>query len=144
MSSHSPPPAPNEDDFSRRPPRLHQDAKSDRTDDVDIEQGLREAERSLLLLKARYAQIQIDQQQQQELQQRQNQLEQQLKRTRSPVGRRELQRDLKQVTQQLEELEVALESQLFSWSGLKEVFWQAIRFGGLGVVLGWVLKSLAG
>jgi hypothetical protein len=37
---------------------------------------------------------------------------------------------------------VALESQLFSWNGIKEVFWQAIRFGGLGMVAGWVLRSM--
>ena len=31
-----------------------------------------------------------------------------------------------------------------SYSGLKDVFWQVIRFGGLGVIIGWLLKSFAG
>jgi predicted RNase H-like nuclease (RuvC/YqgF family) len=110
------------------------------SDEVDFEQSLREAEQSLLLLKARYAQIQSDQQQQQVLRQRLSETQRQMRRDRSQT----LKTELKQIQQQLEGLEVALESQLFSWSGLKEVFWQAVRFGGLGVLLGWLLKSLVG
>jgi predicted RNase H-like nuclease (RuvC/YqgF family) len=109
-------------------------------DEIDFEQTLRNVEQALLLLKARYGQVQADQHRQQELQQRLSQAERQQQRDRSQA----LKTELKQVQQQIEELEVALESKLFSWSGLKEVFWQAVRFGGLGVVLGWTLKSLAG
>lgn len=118
----------------------HSPPKPDSDDEIDFEQGLREVEQSLLLLKARYAQVQSDQQRQQELQQRLNELEHKAKRDRSKL----LQVQLKQVRQQIEDLEVALESKLFSWSGLKEVFWQAVRFGGIGTIVGWVLKSLAG
>ncbi|GAC1482640.1 MAG: hypothetical protein NVS2B14_21410 [Chamaesiphon sp.] len=50
---------------------------------------------------------------------------------------------MKQIQDQIETLEVNLESQLFSWGSLKEPFWQAVRFGGLGVVVGWILKSCA-
>jgi DNA repair exonuclease SbcCD ATPase subunit len=99
-------------------------------DEIAFEQMLQDVEQALLLLKARYGQVQADQHRRRELQQR--------------LGEAELKTELKQIQQQIEELEVALESKLFSWSGLKEVFWQAVRFGGLGVVLGWVLKSLAG
>lgn len=99
-----------------------------------------EVERSLQALKARHAQVKADQQRQQQLQQRLSQTQRELRQTRS----RELQAELQQIKQQLEELEVALESQLFSWSGLKEAFWQAVRFGGLGIVVGWLLKSCAG
>jgi len=98
---------------------------------------LDEVERSLQALKARHAQVKADQQRQQQLQQRLSQTQRELRQTRS----RELQAELQQIKQQLEELEVALESQLFSWSGLKETFWQAVRFGGLGIVVGWLLKS---
>ncbi|MGL4619237.1 MAG: DUF2203 domain-containing protein, partial [Chroococcidiopsis sp.] len=45
---------------------------------------------------------------------------------------------------QLETIEVNLESQLFSWGSLKAPFWQAVRFGGLGVIVGWILKSFTG
>ncbi len=110
------------------------------SDDTDFEQSFQEVEQSLLLLKERYIQIQADQQQQQVLQQRLGDTQRQMRRDRS----QSLKAELKQIQQQLEGLEVALESQLFSWSGLKEVFWQAVRFGGLGVILGWLLKSLAG
>ncbi|HEY9889376.1 MAG TPA: hypothetical protein V6D02_13310 [Candidatus Obscuribacterales bacterium] len=47
--------------------------------------------------------------------------------------------DLKQ---QLDELELQLESSLFDWRSLREPFWQAVRFGGLGLVLGWLLHSV--
>jgi hypothetical protein len=59
-------------------------------------------------------------------------------------NRQALQTELKQIKEQLETIELNLESQLFSWGSLKEPFWQAVRFGGLGVVIGWILKSCAG
>jgi len=111
---------------------------------IDFEQTLKEVEQSLLLLKARYAQIQLDRQHQQDLQQRKEQIEKQLQHSPSSGSQLELKRELRRIRQQLEELEVALESQLFSWSGLKEIFWQAVRFGGVGIVIGWILKSLVG
>ncbi|MBI4783187.1 MAG: DUF2203 domain-containing protein [Oscillatoriophycideae cyanobacterium NC_groundwater_1537_Pr4_S-0.65um_50_18] len=110
------------------------------SDEIDFEQSLLEVEQSLQLLKVRYAQIQADRQQQQALQQRRDEIQRQMRQDRS----QSLKAELKQIQQRLEGLEVALESQLFSWSGLKEVFWQAVRFGGLGVLLGWLLKSLVG
>ncbi|HEY9660941.1 MAG TPA: DUF2203 domain-containing protein [Allocoleopsis sp.] len=111
---------------------------------LDVEQTLREIEQSLLLLKARYAQVQADQQRQQELLQQKDEVERQLQYNRSPAAQADLKNQLKHIRKQLEEVEVALESQLFSWSGMKEVFWLAVRFGGLGVVIGWFLRSLAG
>lgn len=136
-------PSPPEDDSNRRSsssPSLLDDAE----DAIDFDQTLKEVEQSLLLLKARYAQIQLDRQHQHDLQQRKEQIEKQLQHPPSQVNPLELKRELKHIRQQLEALEVALESQLFSWSGLKEIFWQAVRFGGLGIVIGWILKSLVG
>lgn len=118
------------------------DAASD--SEQQFEQKLLEVEQSLLQLKARYAQVQLDQQRQQELQHRREDVYDRLKKTRSQSIRQDLKAELKQINEQLEALELALESQLFSWSGVKEVFWQALRFGGLGVVLGWILRSLHG
>lgn len=48
---------------------------------------------------------------------------------------------LKQLQQRLDELELELESTLFSWRSLLEPFWQAVRFGGLGILLGWLLRG---
>ncbi|MBD2260379.1 hypothetical protein [Pseudanabaena sp. FACHB-2040] len=52
--------------------------------------------------------------------------------------------EIKALQQQAEDLEMALTSQVFSWQQLKEPFWQAIRFGGLGLVVGWLLRGCAG
>ena len=111
------------------------------TFEAEFEQTLQELERSLQSLKERYTQIQDDQSRQNDLQQRLDQVQRDLRRTRSQEVRQELQAELKQIRQQLDALEVALESRLLSWNSLKDVFWQAVRFGGLGVVVGWILKS---
>lgn len=98
------------------------------TRDPQWEQTLEEVERSLGELKARYAQVQRDRQKQTQLKQRQQQLA----------------AELKHLQTQLEALEIELESRLFSWKTLKEPFWQAVRFAGIGVLIGWLLKSCAG
>ncbi|MBF2075894.1 MAG: DUF2203 domain-containing protein [Synechococcales cyanobacterium C42_A2020_086] len=122
------------------PPRSAAPTPPDPSDDTNIEQSLQKLEQSLLRLKARYAQVQLDRQRQAELQQRLSQAQRDAKRRRS----QELQSELKALQQQLDEVELALESQLFSWRGLQDVFWQAVRFGGLGVIVGWMLKTWAG
>ena len=128
---------------SQRPdsgPSSSDPRSSDPETDLDFEQSLQTAEQSLYLLKARYSQVQLDQQRQQALQQRLSEAERDYRRRSSSA----LQQELKQIRQQLDDLELALESRLFSWNGLREVFWQAVRFCGLGVVIGWLLKSLVG
>ncbi|MBW4642427.1 MAG: hypothetical protein KME23_05350 [Goleter apudmare HA4340-LM2] len=101
-------------------------------------QEIEEVERSLLDLKERYKQVQSDRQQQAQWQQRRHELNQ--NKYHTP----EIKAELRQIKQQLEVLEINLESQLFSWGSLKKPFWQAVRFGGLGVIIGWILKSCAG
>jgi CRISPR/Cas system CMR subunit Cmr6 (Cas7 group RAMP superfamily) len=113
-------------------------------DDIDFDQTLREVEQALLVLKARYAQVQSDQQLQQNLKQDLTQAQRQVLQSRSKKRKAELRQEIKQLKERLEATELALESQLFSWSGLKEVFWQAVRFGGLGIVIGWLLRGSAG
>ncbi|WP_245940044.1 hypothetical protein [Stenomitos frigidus] len=98
-----------------------------------FEQELATVERSLHDLKERYTQIQQDQQIQAQFQERQEQLKRQLQR--SPTA--ELKAELSRLQTQLDELEVNLESKLFTWGSLREPFWQIIRFGGLGLVIGW-------
>ncbi|MBD2120074.1 TRAFs-binding domain-containing protein [Trichocoleus sp. FACHB-262] len=117
--------------------------ESSGTFDQEFAEAVQELERSLQSLKERYTQIQDDQSRQNNLQQRLDQVQRDLRQTRSQEVRQELQAELKQIRQQLDALEVALESQLLSWNSLKDVFWQAVRFGGLGVVVGWILKSCA-
>lgn len=104
----------------------------------EFERSLADVERSLFALKERYAQVRLDQQQQAELQQRLKQVKRELPRNKSP----QLKAELKKIQEQLEAVELNLESQLFSWGSLKEPFWQAVRFGGLGIVVGWMLRWL--
>ena len=101
---------------------------------------LADVERSLVALKQRYTQVQQDLKRQAELQQRLKQVNPELRRNHIT----ELKVELQQIKEQLETIEINLESQMFSWGSLREPFWQAIRFGGLGVVVGWILKSYAG
>lgn len=69
----------------------------------------------------------------------------------------ELEQELARIRSELEALSLELESELLTdrqlqkmfWDGLRrglmgDVFWQIIRFGGLGLVLGWALKSWVG
>jgi anion-transporting ArsA/GET3 family ATPase len=103
----------------------------------EFERALEEVERSLMLLKQRYIEVQNDRQRQAQLEERLREVKQELSETQLP----QLRVELKQIEAQLAALEINLESQLFSWSSLREPFWQAVRFGGLGVVVGWILKS---
>lgn len=98
-----------------------------------FEQELVAVERSLHDLKERYKQVQQDEQTQATLRERKEQIKPQMARS-STV---ELQAELTRLQTQLDELEVNLESKLFSWGSLREPFWQIIRFGGLGFVFGW-------
>lgn len=119
----------------------------------EFEQAVSDVERSLLALKERYTQVQQEQQRQAELQQRLKQVRQEWLRTHLP----QMQGELRQIKEQLKELEIALESRLLTDSNLRtlfwqelrygllgEVFWQAVRFAGLGIVVGWILKSCTG
>lgn len=117
------------------------DPNQQNPDADEFEQELSEVERSLLALKERYEQVQRDQQRQAQLQHRREQIRRSGRQTRNQPA---LKAELRQIQEQLETIELNLESQLFSWSAFKEPFWQAVRFGGLGIVIGWLLKSCAG
>ncbi|MEA5616322.1 hypothetical protein VB711_00495 [Cronbergia sp. UHCC 0137] len=121
-----------------KPPKKLTQPSAAESQEPDFEQELEEVERSLLLLKERYAQVQQDQQQQAQWQQELKHLKQNQHQTP------ELKAELKRLEKQLEILEINLESQLFSWNTIKRPFWQAVRFGGLGIIIGWILKSCEG
>ncbi|WP_009630359.1 hypothetical protein [Synechocystis sp. PCC 7509] len=104
---------------------------------ADIEGNIAEVEQALVALKQRYAQIESDRQRKVELKNRIEEIRPQLANNKLPA----LSAELKEIKTQLETIEVNLESQLFSVDVFKEPFWQAVRFGGLGIVVGWILKS---
>lgn len=121
-----------------KPPRQSHNPSPEENLELDFEQELDEVERSLCFIKERYTQIKRDQQQKAEWQQRQKELKENKHQTP------EIKAELRQIQKQLELLDTNLESQLFSWRSLKKPFWQAVRFGGMGVIIGWILKSCAG
>ncbi|MDJ0532976.1 MAG: hypothetical protein QNJ70_10860 [Xenococcaceae cyanobacterium MO_207.B15] len=103
--------------------------------DSNVEKILAEVGNSLTELGSRYEQVKQDWHRYTELQQHQEELE--AKKTHNPE-KDPIKTELKHLLQELEELEINLESVL-----LPDLFWQAVRFGGLGIVIGWLLKSLA-
>ena len=137
----------------------------DRPSEVSEEENLQqvfealilEAEETLKALKERYNQIVFDKQRQLELSDRLEELKKQTKKqTRKTDSKQELKASLEQIKAELEALEnnLGLFSRSYlalfggivicSKSGLRDAFWQVIRFGGLGVIIGWLLKSFAG
>jgi predicted RNase H-like nuclease (RuvC/YqgF family) len=52
--------------------------------------------------------------------------------------------EIEELQRRADELEAELFSQVATWHQVKETFWQAVRFGGLGLVVGWLLKSWIG
>ena len=108
---------------------------------------------SLQALQTRYDEVQSHRAKQQQLDEHRADLEARWQTEQRP----ELEQELQQVKAQLEELSLQLESELLTdkqlqtvfWDGLRQglmgdVFWQIVRFGGLGIVVGWLLKGWQG
>ncbi|MGF1512568.1 MAG: hypothetical protein ACFB5Z_02565 [Elainellaceae cyanobacterium] len=106
----------------------------------DFDADLRQVEQSVQALRDRYSQVTAAQQAQKALRAQQARLQHELKQHRTAA----LKQELKQVKTRIDELELTLESQLFSWGSLSEPFWQAVRFGGLGLIVGWFLRAVVG
>lgn len=118
-----------------------------------FEQALYLLEQSLLTLKARYAKVRAGQQAACELEQHRHDLEVKWQMEQLP----DLEKELHSLQEQQQALALDLESELLTntqlqtlfWQGLRqgilgEAFWQILRFGGLGLLLGWTLKAWAG
>ena len=104
---------------------------------------------SLQALQTRYDEIQSHRARQLQLEEHRSDLEARWQAEQHP----ELEQELHKLNLKLEELQLELESELLSneqlqhifWDGLRQgllgdVFWQIIRFGGLGLILGWALS----
>ena len=103
---------------------------------LEIEKSLTEVRQSLNELETRYQQIKEDWHRKTELIAEKKVLEQQ-KANNSP--KEPIKTQLNHLQQELETLELNLESIL-----LPDLFWQVVRFVGIGIVLGWGLKAIAG
>ena len=103
----------------------------------EIEAALAKAKQRLSEVQDRYQQVRRDLRMQRELEAERAQLQ------RQPDSAA-LRAELEDIEQQLSQIEVAIESQLFSWDSFREIFWQIVRFVGLGIVVGWFLRGLVG
>lgn len=104
----------------------------------EIAEALDTTERSLIDLKYRYGQILLLQQKQAVLKHRIEEIN--IAQRQQKI--KQLNTELKDLQAELETIEINLESYLFTWGSLREPFWQAVRFGGLGLMIGWILKSM--
>ena len=109
--------------------------KSGDTQENELEQISIEVERSLTQLQQRHAQVKEDLQKRSQLQQRQQELKQQ---QQDPSLPKPLKTELRSIQQELDSLELNLESVL-----LPDIFWQVVRFVFLGIVIGWFLHIWA-
>ncbi len=102
---------------------------------LEVDQALNEVEQSLRELENRYQQIKQDWQKKSDLLAEKQSLEQVKSNNwqKDPVKTQ-----IRQVQKELDRLELNLESVL-----LPDLFWQVIRFVGIGVLVGWGLKELA-
>jgi chromosome segregation ATPase len=104
---------------------------SPQLDETEFERAIADVEAALATLKARYTQVKQDQRQR-------SQLIQQARHT-APALKTELAR----LQQEIDTIDLNLESRLFRWRSLLHPFWMAVRFGGLGILIGWLLHTLA-
>ncbi|MEE3719789.1 hypothetical protein V2H45_23890 [Tumidithrix elongata RA019] len=110
----------------------------------ELEAQLQQAEQLLQEVKQRLSQVKTGQRDRQALQQQQADLQAEIKQDLPSEQKAQLKQELDKITEQLELVEVDLESRLLSWNSFREPFWQIVRFGGVGVLLGVLLKSCAG
>ncbi len=111
------------------------------TTEINIEEQIINLEASLGKVKERYQQIKVDSVKKEELTKRKVEINEQLKNNNLPDS---LKSELNYIEKELTEIEMRLESELFNWTSLLEPFWQAVRFGGIGIVIGWFLKHYSG
>jgi hypothetical protein len=108
--------------------------QGDYVDEFDRE--IAELEAAIFALKHRQADTQIAAQEQVVLTRQRNELKQ--KGSNHPDVKQELQL----IRSRLAELDLTLESRLLNeWKLMWEPFWQAVRFGGLGIMIGWFIAN---
>lgn len=147
------------------------DVVTEISDWSDLEIKLQETRESLEEIEQRLRQVRRDLGEKQELQAQQEQLKAQIqeissdrlhkknnsrnskirRKPNSSNGRSpsnplqdSLHKQLQEISDRLEQIEVELESRLISWSSFRETFWQIVRFVGIGIIIGVILRSCAG
>ena len=99
---------------------------------LEFDREIAELEAAISALKQRQAEIELAEREQVVLERQRNELKH--KGSKSP----EVKQELAQIRSRLEELDLILESRLLN---MWEPFWQAVRFGGLGIAIGWFIST---
>ena len=104
---------------------------NDDSQNNESNQILDEVERSLQKLQVRYNQVKQDYLTRSQLKERQREL-------KAKSDSKPLKTELRAIQQELDDLELSLESVL-----LPDIFWQVVRFVFLGIAIGWFLRLWA-
>jgi chorismate mutase len=99
---------------------------------MDFDREIAELEQAISALKQRQVDIELAERERVVLDRQRNELKH--KGSKHP----EVKQELAQIRSRLEELNFRLESQLLN---MWEPFWQAVRFGGLGIAIGWFVST---
>ena len=103
---------------------------------VEFDREIAELEQAIVALKHRQVNIQLATREQVVLQRQRNEL------THQNSKHPEVKQELELIRSRLEQLDITLESRLLNeWKLMWEPFWQAVRFGGLGIAIGWFIST---
>ena len=103
---------------------------------IEFDREIALLEQTLSALKQRQVEIEVAQQEQIVLERQRNELK------HKGSQRLGVQQELAQIRSRLEQLDLTLESRLLNeWKLMWEPFWQAVRFGGLGIAIGWFIST---
>jgi hypothetical protein len=103
---------------------------------MEFDREIAALEQAISALKHRHADTQLAAQEQVVLVRQRNELKQ------KSGNRSDVKQELELIRSRLDELDLILESRLLNeWKLMWEPFWQAVRFGGLGIAIGWFIAS---
>jgi len=109
--------------------------------DVEFSAALSEAEVTLNQLRTRYQEVKTAQVEKAQLEEKLSELQTGIAQKRElEQSIAELETEVTQVQEQIHNLSITLESQLWKW---QEPFWQFVRYFGLGFAAAFVLHKLA-
>jgi hypothetical protein len=99
---------------------------------MDFDREIAELETAISTLRHRQADVELADRERVVLERQRNELKS--RGVKHPEAKQELQ----MIRSRLEELDLILESRLLN---MWEPFWQAVRFGGLGIAIGWFIST---
>ncbi|AFY38815.1 hypothetical protein Lepto7376_2541 [[Leptolyngbya] sp. PCC 7376] len=103
--------------------------------DSELEMAIADAEQELESLKLRYKEVCDATAEIAEL--RQSQLDM-MDQPELVIKQESIKTELSLTISRIQDLELKLESKLLKW---QEPFWQIVRFTGIGILIGWILRT---